>query len=95
MEEPPGGRVRILSRETGIGRAAPERVRQTPKPVFHGDRTWPVFYGDRTRPGGSVRAARPDRAPERSVPGSGRPGSRAIRASRPAPDTPRKQPSGR
>lgn len=48
MEELPGGRVRILSRETQIGRAAAEPVRQTPKPVFLGDRTWP---------GGLVRAA--------------------------------------
>ncbi|GAP48519.1 hypothetical protein [Streptomyces azureus] len=39
-EDLPGGRVRILARETQIGRPAAEPARQTPNPMLNGRQAW-------------------------------------------------------
>ncbi|MFF8233352.1 SRPBCC family protein [Streptomyces caelestis] len=39
-EDLPGGRVRILTQETQIGRPAAEPARQTPNPMLNGHQAW-------------------------------------------------------
>ncbi|GGW84232.1 hypothetical protein AB0E64_37765 [Streptomyces caelestis] len=39
-EDLPGGRVRILTQETQIGRPAAEPARQTPNPMLNGHQVW-------------------------------------------------------
>ncbi|MEV6180983.1 SRPBCC domain-containing protein [Streptomyces sp. NPDC052015] len=40
VEDLPGGRVRVLTQETQIGRPAAEPARQTPKPMLNGHQAW-------------------------------------------------------
>lgn len=40
VEDLPGGRVRILTQETQIGRPAAEPARETPNPMPNGRQTW-------------------------------------------------------
>ncbi|MGW2775092.1 hypothetical protein ACWC4C_21635 [Streptomyces olivaceoviridis] len=40
VEDLPGGRVRILTQETQIGRPAAALARQTPNPVPNGHQAW-------------------------------------------------------
>ncbi|MEV5146234.1 hypothetical protein AB0L14_17810 [Streptomyces sp. NPDC052727] len=40
VEDLPGGRARILTQETQIGRSAAELARQTPNPMLNGDQAW-------------------------------------------------------
>ncbi|MDX2936764.1 SRPBCC family protein [Streptomyces ipomoeae] len=40
VEDLPGGRVRILTQETQIGRPAAELARQTPNPMLNGHQAW-------------------------------------------------------
>ncbi|MEU5595122.1 hypothetical protein [Streptomyces sp. NPDC020298] len=40
MEDLPGGRVRVLTQETQIGRPAAELAKQIPNPMLGGHQAW-------------------------------------------------------